>query len=297
MIRHKVAALLAALASASLLWGPAAHAQSGADLSISPKRIVFGQSSRAATLYVINRGAEAATYGLALSDQVMTPDGQIRPAAELATAPEASQALARLKSAKELVSFSPRRITLQPGESQTVRLRALRPAELAQGEYRTHLVVTAVPPEDVGFTAEQAAASDEGQLSVKIVTLFSIGVPVIVRQGPEQVSAKIENLQFQAASASEKGAAKAAGMLSLDLVREGEASLYGDVEVRKLKGGKPGDIVGGVRGLGVYSEIDRRKVTVRLASLPAAGEKLQVVFRDDDARPGTVLATADFVVP
>jgi len=124
------------------------------DINISPKRVVFGPNGRGATVYVFNRGTAPATYSIAVVDRAMMPDGRIEAIDDVnKNAAEASVA-ARVKSAKSLVIFTPRRVTLQPNESQTIRLRALRPSNLALGEYRTHLTVTALPPEDVGLTAE-----------------------------------------------------------------------------------------------------------------------------------------------
>jgi P pilus assembly chaperone PapD len=295
-------AALVALSSAQALAQPqppasAPTAPTGADLSISPKRIVLKPTDRAATIYIFNRGSEAATFALKMGDAVMTPDGQIRTAADLAEAPEAAPAAARLQSATSLVSFSPRRVTLLPGQSQTIRLRALRPEGLADGEYRTHLTITAVPPEDVGFTADQAAKANEGQLSVKIVTLFSVSMPIIVRQGAPEVTAAIGEVRVTPRATAETSAGRPVADLSLDLMRQGKNSLYGDIEVRAMKAGKAGEVIGAARGLGVYAEIDQRRVMVPLMARPTHGEVLQVQFRDDDTRPGTLLATVNYTAP
>lgn len=277
-----------------------ARAQVGADLSISPKRVTFDETGRSATVYIFNRGSQAATYSLGLVDRVMTPDGQIRTVAESASAPEGAAANARLKSAVTLLTFAPRRVTLRPGESQTVRIRVLRPADLAVGEYRTHLTVTDVPPETAGLTAEEAAAPGTGELAVRIVALFSVSIPVVVRQGPADVQAGIDSVRFAVKdlpAAPDAATPKRTGFLSIDLVRRGASSLFGDVEIRAVKAGKPGEVVGGAKGVAVYGEIDRRTLALPLTRIPASGETLNIVFRDDDTRAGAPLATADFTVP
>jgi P pilus assembly chaperone PapD len=276
------------------------RAQVGADLSISPKRVTFDEAGRSATVYIFNRGSQAATYSLGLVDRVMTPDGQIRTVAESASAPEGAAANARLKSAAALLTFAPRRVTLRPGESQTVRIRVLRPADLAAGEYRTHLTVTDVPPETAGLTAEEAAAPGAGELAVRIVALFSVSIPVIVRQGPADVQAGIDAVRFavkDSPTAPGASAPKQTAFLTIDLVRQGASSLFGDIEIRAVKAGKPGEIVGGAKGVAVYGEIDRRTLALPLARIPARGETLGIVFRDDDTRAGAPLATAEFTVP
>jgi P pilus assembly chaperone PapD len=276
------------------------RAQVGADLSISPKRVTFDETGRSATVYIFNRGSQAATYSLSLVDRVMTPDGQIRTVAEAAGAAEGAAANGRLKSATTLLTFAPRRVTLRPGESQTVRIRVLRPADLAVGEYRSHLTVTDVPPETAGLTAEEAVAPGAGELAVRVVALFSVSIPVIVRQGPADVQAAIDAVRFSVKdqpAAPGTTAPKRTGVLSIDLVRKGASSLFGDVEIRAVKAGKPGEVVGGARGVAVYGEIDRRTLALPLTRIPASGEVLDIVLRDDDTRAGTPLATVDFTVP
>ncbi|HEX5377838.1 MAG TPA: hypothetical protein VFW47_04660 [Phenylobacterium sp.] len=289
---------LAALVLAALILSPAvASAQAGADLNVSPKRIVFDANGRSATVFVFNQGDAPATYSVALVDRAMFPDGSIIAVDEAMKDPARSGIAAAVKSARPMVTFTPRRVTLQPRASQVVRLRVLRPADLAAGEYRTHLTVTVVPPEDTGVTAEQAVAGLEpGALAVRINALFSLSIPVIVRQGPADVKAGVENLRYQVREEAPGagGPAKPTALVSMDLTRLGASSVFGDVEVR---GGPKNEILGAIRGVGVYPEVDRRQVTVQLTSLPAHGAALTVVLRDDDTQPGVVLATGHIAVP
>lgn len=278
--------LALALACLGLATSPA-RAAGGADLNISPKRVVFGSADRTATVFVFNRGTETAVYAVELVDRAMQPDGQIVAATD-----------AQVPTAKPFITYTPRRVTLAPGESQTIRLRVLRPGDLAAGEYRTHFTVTALPPEDTGLTAEQASAPlREGQIGTRITTLISLSIPLIVRQGPADAKAAIEGARYAVETVqTETGASVQVGVIMLDLVRRGGSSLYGDIEVRGDKGPKS-EPIGGIRGLGVYPEIDRRQVRVVLTRIPARGERLAVTFKDDDATPGAALATATVVVP
>jgi hypothetical protein len=61
-------------------------------------------------------------------------------------------------------------------------------------------------------------------------------------------------------------------------------------------------IVAQIKGVGVYTEINRRVVQVPIDAkadpkLVAAGQKLAITYTDDDVAPGKVLARAEFVVP
>jgi P pilus assembly chaperone PapD len=292
--------LMAAVGGVAFAVASAACAQVGADLNITPKRIVAETASRTATVYIFNRGTAPATYAIGLVDRAMTPDGQIRPVDEVAKTPGGGQIVGALQSAAQLIIFTPRRVTLVGGDSQTVRIRFLRPGDLKVGEYRTHLTVTTLPPEDVGLTADQAAAKlGQGQLSMRVTPLFSLSIPVIVRQGPPDVRAAIGQIAVRVEDAGPGSHAPGGreARLSLDLVRQGASSLYGDVEVRAINGAKNAPPIGGVRGVAVYTEVASRTIAVPLTRIPAAGERLMITFRDDDTRPGAVLATAAFTAP
>lgn len=277
-----VPAVASLLALSPLLLAGAAHAQVGADLNISPKRVVFDQGERSATVYIFNQGDREATYTVELVDRVMLPSGEIVAAADRADI--------AFNSATDFVQYTPRRITLAPRASQAIRVRA-RPAGQGQGEYRTHLTVTALPAETTGFTAEQAAATGDEGLSIQVVALFSISIPVILREGAVDAHAGIENLTV--VPSSETGGRPA---LSLDLVRLGANSVYGDVEVHAGQGASD-RLVAAVRGVAVYPETPRRTVLIPLPDTVARGEPVRIVYRDDDVNKGAELATATLLAP
>lgn len=298
-MRHTLRTLASLCLYAAL--SAAASAQQ-ADLNISPKRVVFDAATRTATVFVFNRGDAAASYAIDVAERAMLPDGRILDVAD-ADAPGAPAELVRAAgtvraaSAKPMITFTPRRVTLQPGQSQTIRVRVLRPADLAAGEYRAHLTVSTLPPEDAGLTADEAASRRDGRLAVRIVSLFSLSIPLIVRQGDAPATAAATGLRVLAEERrDENGALVAASTLAFELGRRGTGSVYGNLEVRSERdaGAEP---LGTVRGLAVYPEIDHREVRIPLHRAPVHGEHLTLRFVDDDRAPGAVLATATYVVP
>lgn len=268
----------ASLATVVVAAATGASAQVGADLNISPRRVTFDESDRAASVYVFNQGDAPATYTVELVDRAMQPDGQIVAAADLTDSPLGT-------SASDFIQHTPRRVTLQPRESQVIRLRVRPPATGAAHEYRTHLTVTALPPEDSGFTVAQAAAPGAEEVSLQVVALFSVSIPLIIREGEIDARASIEAVTRLSAI---EGAPN--GAIQLDLVRLGSNSVYGDVEIYAGRG--PAErLVTVVRGVAVYPEIARRTVIAPLIEPLSAGEPLRIVYKDDDARPGSTLAT------
>lgn len=290
------------LALTFLAWlaasGPAgAQTLNGAaDLNLSPKRLVFSGSTRSAQVYVFNRGTATASYTIELVDRVMLPDGQIAKPSEAAPGEATDAAVKRLKSAREMVTFTPRRVTLKPGESQVVRVRVLTPAGLAAGEYRTHLTVSTLPPEDVGVTADQAAQAQEGQLAFRVVSLLALSIPIIVRQDVEAGGADLKDLSVN--RHPDHAADQPAADVGLKLGRSGAGSVYGNLEVTAQKGGGKPEAIGAIRGIAVYPEVDQRVVNIPLQREPQRGEKLTVRFsEEDDAGKGKTLANAELNVP
>jgi P pilus assembly chaperone PapD len=262
----------------------------GANLNVSPNRVVFAPNMRSATVLVFNTGTEPATYNISLVDRVMTPQGAIVAAEDAPKDLAAAAALAKLKSAKEMIVFTPHRVVLAPGENQTIRIIVLRPEALADGDYRTHLTITAVPPPDTGLTAEQAANQAAKTLGIRLTALFSLSIPLIVRQGPAQPAAGIADVRYQPPITG----GPAGGVLSFDILRKGASSLYGLIEVREAGAGKSDKPLGALGGVGVYAEIDQRAVNVPLAKSPAHGQQLEIRYIDEDVKPGQTLATGHF---
>ena len=112
-------------------------------------------------------------------------------------------AVDQLKSARELVQVSPRRVTLQPGRPQTVRVRLGALPDPADGEHRSHLTVTTIPPRDAGTTPEAAASGAQSQLSFQIVAVYGLSIPLIVRPGDTDVRATIEGARLEPAAPSD----------------------------------------------------------------------------------------------
>lgn len=285
------------LAGSSALAQPAAPTAApqvttvGANLNVTPKRVTFSRAQRSASVFIFNQGTAPATFDIAMVDRVMTPDGQIMALEEALKNPDAKALAEKVKSAKDLVIVSPRRVTLAPGKGQTIRLRASEAPGGGSGEYRSHLTITTIPPRDAGLTAEQAASGEPGELRIVINSVFGLSIPAIVRQGDIDVRAGIENARIEFADMSPDGVKppQKTAVMVFEVLRQGHNSLFGNFEVRPV-GARGGNPLGIARGVGVYTELDRRTVRIPLTRIPAAGEKLEITFSDDDTSPGKVLA-------
>jgi hypothetical protein len=181
-------------------------------------------------------------------------------------------------------------VTLAPGQGQTVRLRIVgAPADASASELRSHLTIATLPPRDAGTTADAAAANAQtGELRFQINALLGLSIPAIVRLNDLDVRAALENphVSLERLNGPKEPETPT---LSLDLVRLGANSLFGNIEVR-VQGEPKSPALGLSRGVGVYTEIGRRTMRIPLGRAPAPGEHLEVTFTDDDTSPGKLLA-------
>lgn len=261
-----------------------------ANINIMPKRLSFDPGERTATVYIFNQGTAPARFDISLIDRVMLPNGEIEPVTEAERRPELAPFVSRLKSAKSLLVATPRRATLAPGKGQTIRVRVKQPPS-GVSEYRSHLTVTTVPPRDVGLTAEEASAAATGdQLQFNIASVFGISIPVIVRTGQPDVQGQITGVSLEQVGSAGAGSSRLP-ILSFDLQRAGANSIYGTIEVNGSKSRTPLAVA---RGVGVYTEVESRRIRLPLQRLPVPGEQIQVRFIDDDVSPGRVIAESSF---
>ncbi len=216
-------------------------------LSIAPIRLVFDGRTRVSTVYLTNKSDREATYRILVRDKRMLEDGHIVDAA----APRPNE-----RFASELLRYSPRRVVLRPGESQTVRVMLRNPSEgrLEHGEYRTHLIFQSVPN---ALTPEEIAAR-EGRTTAQAIIETSI--PVIVRRDNPDAQIRFETARLDTVPTSD-------GRHQLDLVlaRNGERSVYGDITVDWLDEHGRGEIVGKMVGVAVYHPTPRRSIALPLS--------------------------------
>ena len=242
-----------------------AVAQGFGDLIVTPTRLVFEGRDTTDQVLLSNRGSETATFRISMTQMAMDEDGNLK---ETDTPPPG------LRNASELLRFAPRQVVIAPGGTQVVRLTLRKPQDLADGEYRTHLFLRAVPPENRG-TAIAASPGGTGEMSIELIPIFGISLPVIVRHG--KVPAAEARLSDVTLEPGEKGS-----VVRATIQRKGVGSLFGDVVVRYLRDGSEPLVVGEISRLAVYPEIGQRRIVVPVAppeGVVLAKGRLEVVYQ------------------
>ncbi len=250
------------------------------DLMLIPTRVVLEGRQRATEIILKNIGKATATYRIQLKEMVMTPTGQLK---------DREKASGEITAA-DLVRFSPRQVELSPGETQTVRIQVRKPEQLADGEYRSHMLFQGIPPAEAPQAPE---AEGEKRLSFSITPIYGIAIPIIVRHGEVKTDVALVNVRYE-------GPGKEADSLFvlLSLERSGNGSVLGDFEVSVESGGsvKKGQSLMLMRGVAVYHPNPLREVVIPLrlekgASL--SGARLKVTYTPQDTKLPPLVATLD----
>jgi len=128
----------------------------GKGLLVAPIKLEFEGRTRSGTFKILNRDPIKVDYRISFAPLIEKDKG---------------------KNAKDWVRFSPRRISLNPGENQTVRVVVRKPPDLAPGEYTARILIQAIPP---------ARKADEptDKIQVNLDIVYGISIPVIIKHNP-----------------------------------------------------------------------------------------------------------------
>ncbi|WP_029941653.1 fimbrial biogenesis chaperone [Sphingomonas astaxanthinifaciens] len=229
-------ALRTALLAPLLALAPAAQAGVG-DLLVAPTRIILN-GGKGTEIILNNIGDDTAIYRISVELKRMKEDGSF----EEVTTPNAGEAAAR-----DMIIYAPRRVTLPPKQPQTIRIAARAPAGLPDGEYRVHMLFRAVPPAQPPV---QTPADFKG-IGFALTPVYGVTIPVIVRLGNLSATAGIAKV----------GKVQVGGKpaIAMELTRTGSRSTFGEIRVIKAGVKEP---IALQRGIAVYTELNRREVTV-----------------------------------
>jgi hypothetical protein len=260
------------------------EAQASAQLMVAPTRVVLAGRNRTASVTLINRGDKPGTFRIKFQRMRMTADGTV----------------VLLKKAKpgqmfadQMVRYAPRQITLEPGQSQVVRLMLRKPPNLPTGEYRSHMLFQRIPSES-GSDISQQAGNATG-ISIRLIPIVGISIPVIVRQGQTSATVALSGPHLVRRSTDGTRA-----LLVLTVRRSGNQSVYGDFTVR-FTPAKSGStlVLGRLNGVAVYTPNKSRSVTIPLQAphgVRLQNGTLEVEYRSPAKAGNKVLAKASIAI-
>lgn len=283
LIRTCLRATHATLVAATVwLASPQAPALAEGELLVMPSRLVFEGSERSSALSLTNTGRETATYRISFVQRRMNETGDFT---------EIQAAGPGERFADALIRYSPSQVTLPPGGTQTIRMQLRKPANLEAGEYRSHLMLRAVPTSDAG---DAPASGASGAFAIRLTAIYGMTIPVIVRHGETAAAVAIEDVKL------ERDKAHAPQAVMLRVRRDGNRSVYGSVVATFVpESGRP-VVVGHARGVAVYTPNTARRMRLPLqlpAGLTLKGGKLRVTYEDPERPAQEALAEASLPLP
>lgn len=252
-----------------------------AELMIYPTRLVVEGNQRATKVELINNSNQTATYRITLVNRRMDKFGAF---SDIDVARPGEQ------FAMEMLRYSPRQVTLPPGAGQTVRLMVRKPANLAVGEYRSHLMFSRQP--DADDWQESETGSDPDGVGVKIRALVGATIPVIVRHGATEAKVGLEDLELAVQGDR--------AVLGFTIERGGNRSVYGDILVTFTPEHGSTVVAGRASGVAVYTPNAKRVASVVLDQLDAGQLRrgtLRLVYKEQAEDGARMLAERSLALP
>jgi len=213
------------------------------NLLVSPTRVVFEQRDRTAQVTLVNQGRETGEFRITFIRQNMLESGEFVPVADDEPG----------MYSDTLIRYSPRQVTLPPGQSQVIRLMLRKPRDLADGEYRSHLLFQALPPAASSSIENIAKDTSAEGITVEITPIVGVSIPVIVRHG--KLDGKVSLSDARIVPAAAAGGSPA---FAVTINRSGNSSVYGDIRATFTPSGGAPLVVAQANGVAVYANIDKR---------------------------------------
>lgn len=248
------------------------------DLLLYPKRIVFEGSKKSHTLNLANNGKDTVKYLVSVVQVKMKEDGGI----ENISQPDSGQYFA-----DKNFRFFPRNVVLAPNEAQSIKIQLVNTNELLPGEYRSHIYFRAEP--DKKPLGEMESIQDTGSISVKIVAVFGISLPVIIRVGESTMKVSIADplLEWQNDSTAS---------LKLAFIRTGNMSAYGDISVDHISLQGKVTRIGVAKGMALYAPNHKRNFNLLLdknLGINYGSGKLHIVYTTQPDAKSVMMAQAE----
>ena len=231
-----------------------------ANLLVTPTRAELDDVSHRSTVFSLeNKGSNTARYNIYFEDKVQLAEGGYR------SVVDTKAVLA------QFVRYSPRRVTLEPEQGTRVRMALRLPKNTPIGEYRSYIVFHEIPLTPV--ILNKASDDNTDTFSLSVTAYMRISIPVILRVGELNGEVTIGEVTDEKVQTS----------LNVTLVRQGQRSTYGDIElfVENFVAGQVHlERVGSVKNAAIYTELNKRIFPVTLSRALKKGTEVIVRYTE-----------------
>lgn len=251
------------------------------NLLVDPHRIIFEGQKKIMNVSLINNGKDSTNYSISFLQYRMTDDGDY----EEITTPDSGQ-----NFADKYIHFFPHSVILGPNETQVVKLQLLKSEELQSGEYRSHLYFRALPKQKA--LGEEETKKVTSDIIIKIVPIFGISIPILIRVGESTTVLNITDLKVEKSD-------NTTNRLLLTIHRTGNMSVVFDISVKYIAQNGKETQIGLTEGTVVYTPNSIRKFKIELDNKPTIDlsiGKLRVVCTTKNGNNIVKLAEAEVVL-
>jgi hypothetical protein len=216
------------------------------NLQVTPTRLIFDGSQKFINVNLVNIGKDSANYTISFIQYRMSDESSV----EEITTPDPGQ-----RFADKYIRYFPRSVRLGPGEFQIIKLQLINSEKLESGEYRSHLYLRALPDEKILGNEEKKDTT--AALSIKIIPIFGISIPVIIRVGKSNTVLNITDLKLEKTPDGHN-------RLFLTIHRTGNMSSIGDISVTYRAPNGKETRLGVAEGMVIYTPNLLRRFTIDL---------------------------------
>ena len=238
------------------------NAFGAASINFSKFRFVFDDNLRQDSLVLSNLGSNAVSCTLSAENFLMSEDGPLK----LATEEDRIT-----NSAESIVRFSPRKVTINAANKQTVRIASRRRPNIEDGEYLSYLKMSCI---------EQAEPNQQQSEQISINANFIHYIPMSVRVGKLKARTRIDNAKLSSVN----------GQLSLsfDNIREGNRSVIGDIDIIEKNSG---NVLGQIVNTVIYVPFTKKQHQIKLTGRPNG--LIEIIFTEDKLSRGELVTKTE----
>jgi len=247
-----------------------------ADMLVSPLRVHLDDDTTSAMVTLRNPSNGPRTYRLEWVEQSLSVDGVYKKYKQ-------GEQVKHLPASPYL-RLSPRQITVPARGNQSVRVHFRPAANMAAGEYRSHLLFSVVPELSEPMSVQKVEGDDGMSLTLNMQ--LSMAIPVVVKNKVEQAPV-VKITAVEPVLSTKPGQAS---QLAVTLQRSGLVGSFGRVLVEmQLTAESPVERIGISDNVSVFADVDQRRVLLSLRDqkIPA-GAWLRVVYEGKDEFKGIV---------
>lgn len=252
-------------------------AQTPPEITVEPRRVVFEGIVKDREIHLRSSAPDTLVYELVVVNYRMTEMGEFVET----TSPAAGQLFA-----DRMIQVTPKELTIFPRGEATIKVLYNRPADLADGEYRSHLGLRFIRRAATTTSAGSvSASSNQGRGNVidigkpmldgeKIPPTpmsldYDISIPIIVRQGSLSAKVTISYLNVDlATTGADSTSPPEAPFATTRLERTGTRSTYGDVSIWYVGEEAQRVQIGELHGIAIYTPNPLRRLRIPLTIPP-----------------------------